>query len=75
MNDRNQLSILWLKALSALDWKSFYETEAYLCSSKHAVLYHVINMKAFGKYKIYSAKLKAYIFFLINKWKLKYMQT
>lgn len=34
---------------------------------KHAVLYHVINMKAFGKYKIYSAKLKAYIFFLINK--------
>lgn len=39
---------MWLKALSALDWKSFYETEAYLCSSKHAVLYHVINMKAFG---------------------------
>lgn len=66
MNDRNQLNILWLKALSALDWKSFYETWAYLCSSKHAVLYHVINMKAFGKYKIYSAKLKAYNFFKLT---------
>lgn len=66
MNDRNQLKLLWLKALSALDWKSFYETEAYLCSSKHAVLYHVINMKAFGKYKIYSAKLKAYNFFKLT---------
>lgn len=33
---------------------------------KHAVLYHVINMKAFGKYKIYSAKLKAYNFFKLT---------
>lgn len=57
-----------MKVLSVLDWKLFYEIEVYLCFLKYVVLYYVINMKVFGKYKIYFVKLKVYNFFkLINE--------